>query len=175
MITATHRRTTPLIAFALLFVSLAAGAADDARVRVDWTDPMQFTELRHHRSIRDQHPDDWLVPLARHLRTRAERVLPPGERLEVTFTDVQRAGAYEPWRGPRLDDVRIVKDIYPPRIDLRFRLLDASGTVLREGERTLRDSAFLMHDGAREDDPLRFEKRLLDDWLRKELAPPRKG
>ena len=172
MIAPARRRTAPFAAFALLFVSLAAGAADDARVRVDWTDPAQFTELKHYRSSRDFRPADWLEPLAKYLRTRAERVLPAGERLEVTFTDVQRAGNYEPWHGPRLDDVRIVRDIYPPRIDLRFRLLDASGSVLREGERTLRDSAFLMRDGAHETDSLRFEKRLLDTWLRKEFAAP---
>ena len=165
-----RRSTLPFAAFALLLASLAAVAAEGARVSVDWTDPARFTELRHYRSSRDFRPSDWLDPLAKHLRTRAERMLPAGERLEVTFTDVQRAGNYEPWRGPRLNDVRIVRDIYPPRIDLRFRLLDGNGNVLREGERTLRDSAFLMRDGAHEDDPLRFEKRLLDQWLRKEFG-----
>ena len=170
MTTIARRRITRFVALALLFVPFAASAADDARVRVDWTDPAQFTELKYSHSLRDTHPDDWLEPLARHLRARAERVLPPGERLEVTFTNVERAGNYEPWRGPRLDDVRIVRDIYPPRIDLRFRLLDANGSVLREGERNLRDSAFLMRDGAHQDDPLRFEKRLLNDWVRKEFA-----
>ncbi|WP_395680550.1 DUF3016 domain-containing protein [Dokdonella sp.] len=167
---AARRRSTPFVAFALLFVSLSAVAADDARVRVDWTDPAQFTELKHYRSFRDMRPAEWLDPLAQHLRKRAERVLPPGDRLEVTFTDVQRAGNYEPWHGPRLDDVRIVRDIYPPRIDLRFRLIDANGGIVREGERMLRDSAFLMRDGAHETDSLRFEKRLLDQWLRKEFA-----
>jgi len=170
MITRARRRTAPFAAFALLLVSLAAVATEDARVSVDWTDPAQFSELKHYRSFRDMRPAEWLDPLAKYLRTRAERVLPAGERLEVTFTDVQRAGNYEPWHGPRLDDVRIVRDIYPPRIELRFRLLDANGSVLREGERTLRDSAFLMRDGAHETDSLRFEKRLLDQWLRKEFG-----
>jgi hypothetical protein len=169
MIPAKRRPIAPFAALVLLFVSFAAVAAENARVTVDWTDPAQFTELKHYRSHRDFRPADWLDPLAKYLRTRAERVLPAGERLEVTFTDVQRAGNYEPWHGPRLDDVRIVRDIYPPRIDLRFRLLDANGSVLREGERTLRDSAFLMRDGAHETDSLRFEKRLLSDWLRKEF------
>jgi len=164
-----HRYATPLAALALL-LAFAASAADGARVRVDWTDPSQFTELKYYHGTRDTRPTEWLEPLARHLRARAERILPAGEQLEVTFTDVQRAGNYEPGHGPRLDEVRIVRDIYPPRIDLRFRLLDANGTVLREGERKLRDTAFLMRDGAHDDDPLRFEKRLLDQWLRKEFA-----
>jgi len=153
-----------------LLCAAIASAQPVARVKVDWTDPAQFTELRHSHALRDNRPVEWLEPLARHLQRKAESRLPPGEQLSVTFTDVQRAGSYEPWRGPRWDEVRIVKDIYPPRIDLRFRVSDADGHTVREGERTLRDSAFLMRDGIDDSDPLRFEKRLLDAWLRKEFT-----
>lgn len=168
MTAASRRLAAPLAAFALLFVSLVASAADDARVSVDWTDPAQFTELKHYHSHRDARPADWLEPLARHLRARAERVLPLGQRLEVTFTDVQRAGQYEPWHGPRWSDVRVVKDIYPPRIDLRFKLFDANGKMIREGTRKLRDPGFLTDSISTSDsDSLRYEKALLDRWLRK--------
>jgi len=100
----------------------------------------------------------------------AERVLPPGDRLDVTITDIKLAGAYEPWRGSRYDDVRIVKDIYPPRIDLKFVLSGADGRVIAEGERKLRDPGFLTRTIANTSDPLRYEKRLLDEWLRNELT-----
>ena len=82
---------------------------------------------------------------------------------------MQRAGSFEPWRGPQAADVRIVRDIYPPRIDLRFKLLDADGKLLREGSRQLRDATFMMRPDLYPNDPLRYEKTLLDDWLRAEL------
>ena len=89
------------------------------------------------------------------------------------MTDIDRAGAYEPWRGPNLYNVRIVKDIYPPRIDLRFEWTGARGDMLKSGERKLRDPAFLMTAGGFfANDPLRYEKVLLDDWMRRELVRP---
>ena len=54
-----------------------------------------------------------------------------------TSLDIRRAGSYEPWHGPDLDDTRIIRDIYPPRITLTFRRTDADGNVLDEGERKL--------------------------------------
>lgn len=148
-----------------------AQAPDSGRVRVDWTDPQRFADVRENPapSPASRNPEEWLQSLARWLRGRADSMLAPGERLQVTFTDIKRAGSYEPWRGPQWMDVRIIKDIYPPRIDLRFTLTDANGTMLAEGERNLKDIAFLRRGTLENDDPLRYEKRLLDDWLRKEF------
>jgi hypothetical protein len=85
----------------------------------------------------------------------------------LTIVDIKRAGQYEPWLGPNLQDTRIIRDMYPPRMTLRFREVDADGTVLAEGERKLSDPAFLMNASRVNDtDPLRYEKRMVDSWLR---------
>ena len=159
-----------------LAVAGSAIAADpqptsDSRIQVTWTKPDDFSEAKQYpgTGLGREEPDEWLNELAKHVRYRADRRLPPGDRLQVTFTNVQRAGTYEPWRGPRFDDVRIIKDIYPPRIDLKFTLTDAGGAVVKEGQRELRDPAFLQRGILNTTDPLRFEKRLLDDWLRSEF------
>jgi len=69
--------------------------------------------------------------------------------------------------------VRIVRDIYPPRIDLTFRLLAADGSTLTSGKRELRDLGFLSRTNMYSNDPLRYEKTLLDDWVRKEFPQSR--
>ena len=79
------------------------------------------------------------------------------------------AGDFEWWRGPRADRVRIVKDVYPPAHQLEFRLVDASGKTLAEGRRELTDLAFMTNIEYR-NDLLRYEKKLLDDWLAREFA-----
>ncbi len=112
----------------------------------------------------------WVDALSRHLAERVAHRLAPGQRLDVRITDVQRAGDFEPWRGPPAAQVRIVRDIYPPRIDLSFKLRDERGAVLREGNRQLRDSTFLMRPDMYPNDPLRYEKALLDDWVREEFG-----
>jgi len=61
------------------------------------------------------------------------------------------------------------RDAYPPRIDLTFRLTAADGSLLKEGERKLREPVFALTGSAYRDDPLRYEKALLDTWLEREL------
>jgi hypothetical protein len=147
----------------------------EGTVQVQWTDPAQFTELRNSRNRWEAQRGDWVVTLAEHLRKQADKRLPEGQKLDVTITDIKRAGDYEPWHGPQMDDVRFLRDIYPPRITLQFTLTDANGQVIDQGERRLSDTGYLFNSSLPSNtDPLRYEKRLLDDWLRRELQPERK-
>lgn len=140
-------------------------------VSVRWDDPAQFSEIRYSHNAFEARRGNWVEDLALYLRERAEARLAPGERLEVHITDIDRAGAYEPWRGVRYQDTRFIRDFYPARISLSFRLTDAEGKVVAQAERRLSDPAFLM-DGsvARRTDALRFEKDLIDQWLRREFG-----
>ncbi|MCF7751213.1 DUF3016 domain-containing protein [Bacillus subtilis subsp. subtilis] len=139
-------------------------------VQVQWTDPAQFTEIRQSGNRFEAQRGDWVAQLAKYVQTAAGKQLQPGQRLDVTFTDIKRAGDYEPWHGPRGSDIRIMRDIYPPRIALTYTLTDAQGQVLAQGERKLSDSGYLHNIGLQRDtDPLRYEKHLLDDWLRRDL------
>lgn len=147
--------------------SVAAPAVSIGPVHVGFADPTGFDQDRHSPMEGEKTRLAWMNALGRHLAEGASARLPEGQRLDVRITDVQRAGGFEPWRTQ--SDVRIVRDIYPPRIDLEFRLLAADGSTLRSGTRQLRDSAFLMRASTYTNDPLRYEKALLDDWLRKEL------
>lgn len=146
--------------------------ASDGPVQVDWTDPAQFSDIRFSGNRWAAQRGNWVEQLATHLQTRAAAQLPAGESLQVTFTDIKRAGGFEPWHGPNLQDTRIVREIYPPLITLTFKRMDAQGNVIDQGERRLRDAGFMMGtSSAMSSDPLRFEKRMLDDWLRRELRP----
>ncbi|KRF01866.1 hypothetical protein ASG87_10180 [Frateuria sp. Soil773] len=152
----------------LALASLAAWAATPPdSVSVHYRDPRHFTEARHSFGVHLIRADAYLEPLRAYIVERASRILAPGQRLDIVVTDVDRAGEYEPWRGPDFDDVRIVKDIYPPRIDLDFTLYGADGKVLRQGSRKLRDAAFLSNRPAIDQDTLRYEKSLIDRWLRR--------
>ena len=106
--------------------------------------------------------------LEQHVQQRAARVLAPGERLAVEITDLDRAGRPEPWR-PGLGNVRVVRDVYPARIVLSFRLTGAGGAAVKQGERALSAPLPVAAAAPYGEDPLRYEKALLDDWLEREL------
>ena len=142
-------------------------------VSVDWTDPAKFSEIAASGNRSEAARGDWLNQLAVYMRESAQKALPDGQQLQLTIVDVQRAGRNEPWQGPEHQNIRMVRDIYPPRLTLRFRQLDASGQLIAEGERKLVDSAFLMGSAPlRDSDPLRYEKRMVDDWVRREFGRP---
>lgn len=142
-------------------------------VTVRWENPSGFSDLRYSGNRYEAARGNWVQELALHLRDEALTRLAPGQRLDVDILDIRRAGMYEPWRGPDLDDVRIIRDFYPPSMTLNFRHTDADGRVLAQGERKLRDSGFLMGDSLMDTDPLRYEKRMIDRWVREIASPGR--
>ena len=143
-------------------------------VAVQWTDPAQFTDLKFSGNRWEAARGNWVFQLAEHVRDAAAKRLPEGDRLEVTITDIGRAGRYEPWHGARMQDVRIMRDVYPPSMKLEFRQYGADGQVVAEGARELRDMGYLMSAGTLPgtSDSLRFEKRMIDDWARTEFRGP---
>ncbi len=157
---------------------IAAGtlsAADAAKpmssVDVTFVASEKFTDAKDDYSDSEKGREAILGQLKDHVVARGSKYLATGQRLEIKVTDVDLAGDFEPWRGPNFHDVRIVKDIYPPRAELEFRLLDADGKVVREGKRQLRELGFLMSAALPTSDSLRYEKEMLSDWLRKEFKP----
>jgi hypothetical protein len=146
----------------------AAATPAESSVSVTFVNPGQFTESRMYGRQDRFNRIDYLAQLKAYLVKQGQAVLKPGQSLHVDITDIQLAGAYEPWRGPRWDYVRIMRDIYPPRIDLDFKLVDQDGNVLREGKRALRDMDYL-HSSvgvqAASGAPLYYDKALLRRWL----------
>jgi hypothetical protein len=151
-------------------LSAAAVTPAESSVSVTYVNPEQFTENRLYGRQDRFNRIDYLAQLKTYLIKRGQAVLKPGQSLHVDITNIRLAGAYEPWRGPRWDYVRIMRDIYPPRIDLNFRLVDQDGHVLREGKRVLRDMDYL-HNGVNlagaRGASLYYDKALLRRWLRR--------
>lgn len=140
-------------------------------VSVHWNDPATFTEFRQSSNSWAASQGNWLQDLAQYMRKGAQKQLAPGEKLDLTIVDLKRAGRYEPWHGADLQDARIVRDQYPPSMTVQFKRYDASGAVVADGERKLSDLGFLLNvNPINGSDPLRYEKRMVDSWLRRELG-----
>lgn len=155
-------------AFSLQAAPKSPNGSND-RAEVIFFEPEKFTDAADS-DMGDVVRSGYLDELRNHVLRQAKSLVPAGYKLAVTFTDIDLAGQFEPWRGPRGGDVRIVKEIYPPHIALAFRLTDAQGNVVKEGRRDLRDPSFMMKITlASRNDPLRHEKEMLDTWMRSEL------
>ena len=145
-------------------------AAATPPVTVVYVRPDRFTDVKGSCFGPDDRTGPILEELASFMRETALRFMPEGSSLAITVTDVDLAGEYEvPVRPPQRCDARIYRDVYPPRIDLEFRLTDGAGRVVRADRRVLRDSNYLTWSALPPSDPLRHEKRLLLDWFASEF------
>jgi hypothetical protein len=152
---------------------LPALAAAQPAIEVRFTDPTRFTDLRYTTSDDAHDAADLADELRRYLERRAPAYIQAGKRLAVIITDVDMAGELRPSASSLYMMRRMVRGIYPPRVDLEFRLVGADGTVEREGRRELRNNAYLYGKYAQQRVPLVHEKALLERWLAAEFHSPR--
>lgn len=114
------------------------------------------------------------MTLAEHLQKSAAARLPEGQHMDITITDIQRAGSFEPWLMPDMQHVRMMRDIYPPRMNLDVRITGQDGQLVSEGQYRLSDMNYLHSTPPtiNSSDPLRHEKHMIDTWVRRELPGP---
>ena len=156
-----------LIAAAALLVlgqPVRSLAADEARATVNFENPEKFSDLKDSMTGTDKGREYYLKEIRKLIEEQAQR-LPVGQKLTITFTDIDMAGDYLPAMASG-HDVRVVKDIYPPRMKFTYRITDAADAVVNEGQENLTDLDFMHTPGLDRNDTLFYEKALLRDWLR---------
>jgi hypothetical protein len=145
-----------------VLVAMLLSTAAEAAVKVTFIAPERYrdSDLRSASSRASI-----LGELRQHLQRLGERYLKPGQTLTIDVLDVDLAGDYEPWRST-LSNVRIMRDITPPRITLRYKL-QQNNRVLRQGSETVSDMNYLMRSSGRSSvGRLTYEKEMLSDWFR---------
>jgi len=160
-----------VVGFVVAGAMSAAGpdAKTNTWVEVIFQHPEKYMDVRDAFVGTEKGRDAILTQLQDYLIRETMTRVPDGQKLTITFTDIDLAGDYEPWHGGQMMDARVVKEIYPPKMDLEFKLIGADGKVIKEGKRQLRDLIFMAKPYINRDDALHYEKALLEDWLHKEF------
>lgn len=166
---------TPHVLFAaaaLLAVGLPQSvfAADMSRATVTFQEPDKFTDINDSISGTRKGREYYLSEIQKLVEEQAALLLPAGQKLEMTFTDIDLAGDYLPSMASGRD-VRVIKDIYMPRMKFTYKITDAAGAVVKEGAETISDTNFMNNIGTLvgRGEPLYYDKGLLVNWLRKTL------
>jgi hypothetical protein len=160
--------------FTLAFISLVPALAfaiapkaskPDGRVEVQFLEPERYADVRA--SIMDTRDSNGhLDRLREHVVRLAGQYLPADQKLQITFTEIDLAGDFPPGRPAKEDHIRVMKDIYPPRMAFAYRVTDAAGTTLRNATVELTDINYLTTGSLTDrSDALRYDKKLLSDWF----------
>jgi hypothetical protein len=104
---------------------------------------------------------------------KSAKALPASHTLEVTFTDIDLAGEVDPIEVPGGYRLRIMRDVYFPRMEFDYRVLDASGAVVSEQKSVeLKDMSYLSSPkGSTTSTSFYYETRMLRQWFNKTLLP----
>jgi hypothetical protein len=160
----------PLLIAGLLLAGCTTPTAPNgvtaADITVEFQNPDNFRDVRD--SLGGSTDENALAALRTWLQENAPARLSAGQKLRVTFTDIDLAGDFLP--GATVDRVRIIRSVYIPRMELSFVVTDAAGQVVKQGTRTLTNLDF-QATGRRigSDQAYFYDKMLLEDWLRKEF------
>lgn len=180
-----HRNSWRVAGFAVGMLGAAWGMAQDtplpaeaeapppppaSPVSVQFQNPDQFLDAgdpsNPHRTSQRV-----LDALQRSIVETAEPLLAPGQTLAIIITDLDRAGVVEPSFSATLRDIRYYRNVTWPRIELHYQL-SRDGQEVAAADVSLSDMDYLSHTTPTPTDPLHHEKKLLQQWLKKTLAPP---
>ena len=157
----SHFIRSAAIAMACLLGCAAASAAT-----VVFVHPEKMTDVPRFSSDRES----MQAVFREHIDELASK-LPAGQELKVEFLDIDLAGDVFP-RVP-VRDIRVMKGMADwPRIHLRYSV-EQDGQVLRGGERELSDPNYLMGSSTFRNEIYVHEKKMLDDWFRKDVLTGR--
>lgn len=159
-----------LVAATMLFAAIPAQsvASETARAVVQFEQPEKFTDLNDSLVGSEKGREYYMKLLRTLVEEEAGILLPPGQTLTITFTDIDLAGSYLP-SAPANNNVRVIKDIFAPRMKFTYSIADAQGKVLKEGQENISDLSFMSRIEPNRGDELFFDKALLKDWLRTAL------
>ncbi len=167
-----HAFSTAVLTAAALFLPIASGKPTQSgasKLTVNFPGWEKYTDIKDYYNPTDQGERAILDDLKQALETTAHYRVPDGDHLTLTFSDIDLAGDFEPWHGAQAEDIRIVKDIYPPRFVFTYSLVDATGKVLTAGTEKLTDLAFTQTLSLDTNDSRHYDKAVLRDWMERKL------
>jgi hypothetical protein len=151
--------STLLAIFTFVSLPLVANAATSA---VTWIDYEKYRDIQPGSEGRKHFRERTFKNLEKHFAQLAEK-LPEGQVLNIKVTDVDLAG--DTHIGG-ISQIRIIKEMYFPRMNFSYELVNADNSIVRSGDVVLKDMSFMMGSNLKyRNKSLGYEKVMLDDWF----------
>lgn len=138
-----------------------------ANSEVIWTDYKKYHDIKSGDGGDKQFREIVFFNLGKHF-TKLATQLPEGQTLKIEVTNIDLAGDT---RIAGINDIRVIKSGYPPRMSFSYQLLDEKGSVIKSEDVNLKDLNFIENSQLKyRHDSFGHEKKMLDDWLKKTFS-----
>jgi hypothetical protein len=143
-----------------------AHAASTAEVKFIKSESFADMPFSHHGR------DDVMNELQQHF-ARLGAKLPAGQTLKIEVNDIDLAGRIEPNQIGHNSDMRILRGGADwPSMKFSYTI-ESQGKVIKSGAADISDMNYLRSfNRYNANEPLRYEKKMLDEWFRKEISLP---
>jgi hypothetical protein len=166
--------TTPkTIQTGLLLTAIAFSASVFAgEAKVTWQNPEKYTDIRSGNQSQKSMLKSIDKSFGKEFTELASK-LPAGYQLLVTVTDLDLAGEVDPIPTRMMDQIRVLKDPYFPRITFDYQILSAGGVSVMEAKAfTLKDMQYLSGiSSSQSSDSYYYERKMIREWFTKDILP----
>jgi hypothetical protein len=144
----------------------AVAYASAASAEVKFLKSETYADMPYSQDARE----DVLKEIQRHFDKLAAK-LPPGQALKIEVKDIDLAGRIEPQHIGYSNDLRILRGGADwPSMKFSYTI-EAQGKTIKSGNADVSDLNYLRgFNRYSSSEPLRYEKKMLDDWFRKEIV-----
>ncbi|MBQ4840096.1 DUF3016 domain-containing protein [Pseudoalteromonas sp. P94(2023)] len=141
--------------------------ANAGEVKVAWLDFKEYRDVFPAKETRGGYHKRIAKQFDSHLNKLAAD-MPDGYTLSVKFEDIDLAGDVR----FNMNDIRIIKPIYFPRLKITYSVTDNAGKVVVEAQsKVLKDMNFMDRIKFGRDSEFYYDKRLLSDWYKDDVEP----
>lgn len=149
-----------VLVFSLLLIPNVFAATSE----VIWSDYKNYRDIDEGNEGRKQFRERTFKEFEQHFAQLAV-TLPADHTLKITVTDVDLAGDIN---VGGINRIRIVKQLYSPRMNFSYQLNDANGTTIQADEVVVKDMNFMSGNSLKyRNKTLGYEKKMLDEWFDK--------
>lgn len=133
-----------------------------AKAEITWTDYEKYRDIHPSNESRKHFRERTFYNFEKHFNKLAAK-LSEGQVLKIEFNDVDLAGDT---RVGGIDRIRIVKDIYFPKLSFSYQYISADGTEIFADSVILKDISFLSNNALKyRNDSIGYEKNMIDKWF----------
>ncbi len=162
-----------LIRLSVVMLSvLMASSLTAGEVKVEYKDYKKFTDMKPANEPRGSYEKRTMANFDKIFADLAKR-LPEGYSWNVVVTDIDLAGDVNHMYTQTGQQIRVIKEVFIPRINFSYTLSDKNKAVVaEEKDLKLKDMGFMTRLSAnRADGPLAYEREMLERWFKDTIEP----
>ncbi|BDM65461.1 hypothetical protein NFHSH190041_29130 [Shewanella sp. NFH-SH190041] len=142
----------------------------DGDVNIIWQNPAKFSDIRSTTFLQSKFQNYLFTELTDALGHVADHHFGKNMQLDLQVTNLDLAGDVQPTFGGTAEDIRVVSQLYPPKISFDY-VLRRDGKVVKSGSEKLNDMNFLFGIQPITSDPFPYEREMLQNWFLQTIKP----